>query len=115
VNSIESRHFVPLFQFASGNKKNLCGSTLIEMPAEVEFDVGLSSPALHQRNHARSHDNKSDENGKRFKVPFAHSMADLHQASEVMLTHRVVPHACCEGAGWAECDKSHRYAEGIKP
>ena len=75
------------------------------MPAEVEFDVGLASPALHQRNHARTHDNKGDENGKRFKVPFAHSMADLHQASEVMLTHRV---------GWAECDKSHRYAEGIK-
>jgi len=28
-------------------------------------------------------------------------MADLHQASEVMLTHR---------RGWAVCDKSHRYA-----
>jgi hypothetical protein len=59
------------------------------MPAEVEFDVGLASPALHQRNHARTHDNKGDENGKRFEVPFAHGMADLHQASDVMLTHRV--------------------------
>ena len=59
------------------------------MSAEVEFDVGLSSPALDQRNDARSHDNKNDDNGKRFKVPFAHSMADLHEASEVMLTHRV--------------------------
>jgi hypothetical protein len=58
------------------------------MPAEVEFDVGLSSPALHQRNDARSHDNKNDDNGKRFKVPFAHSMADLHQASEAMITLR---------------------------
>jgi len=42
------------------------------MPAEVEFDVGLSSPALHERNYARSQDNKNDNYGKRFKVPFAH-------------------------------------------
>src|ERR1700747_3636896 len=80
--------FCSPFQLHRVTKISAAG-TVIEMPAEVEFDVGLSSPVLHQRNHARSHDNKSDENGKRFKVPFAHSMADLHEASEVMLTHRV--------------------------
>ena len=35
------------------------------MPAEVEFDVGLSFTALHQRNRARSHDNKNDDDCKR--------------------------------------------------
>jgi hypothetical protein len=36
------------------------------MSAEAGFDVGLSSPALHERNHARSQDNNDDDDGKRF-------------------------------------------------
>jgi hypothetical protein len=42
------------------------------MPAEVEFDVPLSFPALHKRNHARSDNNKNDDDGERVKVPCAH-------------------------------------------
>ena len=42
--------------------------------AEVELNVGLSSPALHERNHASSHDDKNDDDGKRFKVPCAQKL-----------------------------------------
>ena len=39
-----------------------------------EFDLELSSPALHERNHARSHDDKNDDDGKRFKGPCAQKL-----------------------------------------
>ena len=66
VNSIESSNFVSRWRFASGNK-DFPGAPLLRGPLRFRVDVGLSSPALHERNHDRSHDNKNDDDGKRFK------------------------------------------------
>jgi hypothetical protein len=40
----------------------------------IRVDVGLSSPALRERNHDRSHDNKSDDDCKHFKRPCAQKL-----------------------------------------
>jgi len=73
VNSIESSHFVPLRRLHRVTTI-YAAALFIEMLAAVGFDCGTIVSGLASGNHARSNDNKADEERMQFKVPFAQKL-----------------------------------------
>jgi hypothetical protein len=55
-------------------QQRLSRAPLLRCLLRFRVDVRLSSPALRERNHDRSHDNKGDDDGKHFKRPCAQEL-----------------------------------------